>query len=126
MLSNIKTSAITSNSSTLQESYWYNHVKLKQASGLGRAEYCRKHNLKCYRLEYWERKYNLTQNNCKLLPVKLIANETAIPIDEAINKNTPIKINKTNKVLCKLRFKNGSIFKIYDADALSIALRTLS
>ena len=39
-----------------ESSYWEEHVRGKNKSGLSRVDYCRKYNLKIHQLEYYERK----------------------------------------------------------------------
>ena len=118
MLSNIKTSATISNSSTRQESYWSNHVKLKQSSGLSRVEYCRKNNLSLYQLKYQEHKLLKSSAAIKLLPIKLVS-------DEMLSKDISKVVNGAPQLLCKLKLKHGSTLKVYDINTLSIVLEVL-
>jgi hypothetical protein len=108
-----KVSSKSSTSSISDESYWADHVKLKRASGLSRAQYCRNNNLKCHQLEYWEHKLISKQTNTQLLPIKIIANEKV-----AIES----KDSNSSKLLCKLKLKNGSSLKIYEETVLPIIL----
>jgi hypothetical protein len=87
------------------EQYWLEQIKLKQASGLSRAAYCRKHNLVCSRFAYWENK--LSKPITQLLPVTL--NPASVKAD----------------TLCTLRFKSGNELKIHDSAILPTLLSLL-
>lgn len=85
--------------------FWQEQVKLKQESGLSRADYCRKHNLVCSQFTYWERK--LDQPAAQLVPVKL--------------EQSAIK----SEVVCTLILKDGTELKIHEAGVLPILLSAL-
>lgn len=110
-------SKLSSNSFIQSEQYWKKHIALKRSSGLTRAEYCRKNNLKIHQLEYWERKKIAVSNSTKLLPLKLVSNE-------ALAKDVS-QANNANKLLCKLKLKHGNSIKVYDTNILSIILNVL-
>lgn len=91
------------------EQFWHEQIKLKEASGLSRAAYCRQHDLICSRFAYWEKKLmTQTQATPQLLAVKL--HSSAQTITQQV------------KTLCSLVFKNGHELKIHDQDVLPLLL----
>jgi len=45
---------IKSNNSSSAKQYGTEQIKLKRASGLSRAAYCKKHNMSYHKFAYWE------------------------------------------------------------------------
>lgn len=93
------------------EQYWQEQINLKQQSGLTRAAYCKKHNLRYHTFAYWEYK-KPNKKASRLLPVKLIHPQ---------NDNSVAK----SKVLCSVMLKKGAELKIYDPNILSTLLPLL-
>jgi len=100
--------SIVDNSKALSRAqFWQEQVRLKQESGLSRADYCRKHGLVCSQLTYWERKLD---QPAVLVPVK---------VEEAQSRIRP-------EVVCTLVFGGGIELKIHDAGVvLPILLSSL-
>lgn len=99
--------------SSKNHEYWDDQIKLKQASGLSRAAYCRLHGIVCSRFSYWENK--LTQANSeslKLLPVRL-------------NSDTSSCVS-ADIIRCAFSLKSGHELKVYDHSVLPLLLSLLS
>lgn len=92
--------------------YWSEQIKLKQASGLSRASYCRLHGIVCSQFSYWENKFKSARlEPSPLLPVKLTDNRlVSVPVD-------------TTK--CTLTFKSGHELKVHDQSVLPLLLSLL-
>jgi hypothetical protein len=61
-MSDILQSKSKTNQSSQKEQFWVKHIKLKQASGLTRAAYCRTHGLVLCQFSYWEQKLKPAQS----------------------------------------------------------------
>ncbi len=91
------------------EQFWHEQIKLKEASGLSRAAYCRQHDLICSRFAYWEN--------------KLMPQEQATPQLLAVKLHSDAQvISQSDKILCSLDFKNGYELKIHDQAVLPLLL----
>jgi len=95
--------------------YWQTHIRKQQESGLSKAEYCRRHNLSYYALNYWQRKLSKTSPTpTALVPVSvgkiirrpvtsqgagvkiLLNNDVAIEVTEQFS---PVTLNRVLSVL---------------------------
>ena len=85
-----------------ESSYWEEHARGKNKSGLSKVDYCRKYNLKVHQLEYYERKerrlLNKSNNVCNL------------------SKLVPIRIDVSNEIVsnlavCTIMLKSGHELK---------------
>jgi len=80
-------------------SFWKRHVKAWRASGLSRAEYCRRHNLSYYGLTYWYRKLKRTGSNpgtCAIVPVmslEAVGSRPGTPIRIRFRQHFTIEID---------------------------------
>ena len=91
--------------------FWIEQIKLKQASKLSGASYCRQHKLIVSKFRYWEQKLNLTNPKAsQLVPVKLNPSE---PVSRPMNTK------------CTLTFKGGHELKVYDQSVLPMLISLL-
>ncbi len=104
--------SIQSSSSSLVAQYWTEQIKLKRASGLSRATYCKKHNMSYHRFAYWEQKLSQTIMATKLLPVNLSAPQSPVV--------------QPRQTLCTLMLKSGAELKVHDAAILPILFSVLN
>lgn len=86
---------------------WKAHVAHQNASGLSKAEYCRRHKLSYHCFGYWCRRTSVQPK--KLIAVSL---KSALPV-----KETP---------LCRFHFRNGCELSIHDLQTLSFVLQRMN
>jgi hypothetical protein len=119
-MSDILQSKSKTNQSSQKEQFWVKHIKLKQASGLTRAAYCRTHGLVLCQFSYWEQKLKPAQSKPTLselhtlLPVKL----DATPVGSG---NSSVELNTK----CMFKFKSGHELMVYDNSVLPLLMSLL-
>ena len=108
----ISKQAINNPSVAGKEQFWNEHIKLRHASSLSRAEYCRQHGIICSQFSYWEHKLKSCGSGfSSLLPVKLNP-DNITPSDAEIK--------------CTLKLKGGHELKIHDEGVLPLLFSLLS
>jgi hypothetical protein len=97
-----------------KEQFWQEHIKLKQSSGVSRAEYCRRHVLSATQFAYWEHREmsQASLSSCELLPV-MLSRDKEIPSCESLG------------TLCSVLFKNGHELKVQDSSVLPLLISLL-
>jgi hypothetical protein len=96
-----------------KKQFWKEHAALQIESGLSRKAYCYKHQLNYDQFYYWLRKEKHTAP--RLLPVKLQQTTEQPSV-------SPV----TDRVLCTIKLRDGSILKIHDKSILPLILSTLT
>ena len=99
------------NNSDKKFHYWSDQIRLKRASGLSSAAYCREHVINCSNFYYWESKLNSAKPKfTQLLPVKVNLSEHAShPMDTK----------------CTLRLKGGHELRVNDQSVLPMLISLL-
>lgn len=107
--------SITTCDEVSRESFWHEQIQRKQASGMSRAAYCRKHELNYDQFGYWEQRWtpsSFSSATTELLPVQL-------------SESTATKSSPLLTTLCTLVLNNGSELKVHDQALLPLLLSLL-
>jgi hypothetical protein len=101
--------------------FWEKHLLEFRESGLKKASYCRANGITYYRFNYWEKMLSDKKSQ--------FANPKKSP-ERNLSQLLPVEIKRDAKVnvrgLCSLEFKNGTVLRIHDEQALGFILGRLS
>ena len=93
------------------EAFWKNHYSTQQASGLSRADYCRKHTINYDNFTHWIGRWRINQRDT-LIPIKIKSPFAIQSVD----------LSNPSKTLCTLDLKNGHRLRVHDSSALLMLL----
>jgi hypothetical protein len=93
------------------DNYWSEQIRLKRASGLSSAAYCREHGISYNKFYYWANKLTLAKPKfTQLLPVKVNSGEM---------------VSHSIDTKCTLKLKGGHELKVHDQSVLPLLISLL-